>query len=192
MFRPLLAIVTIAALTACSAAKIAHFQGTALVPAHAAPDFTLVAGDGKPWRLADQHGKTVVLFFGYTHCPDTCPATLAKVSQAVADAKASGTSAIAFVTVDPERDTPAVLARYVKQFDGPVVGLSGTRPQIEAVERSYHEWAQKIPGKHGNDNYDDAHSSTIFLIDRDGDERVIHDPTDSVGDIATDLKTLNR
>lgn len=189
MPRSLLALVLFA-LTACSFTKTGHFEGTALVPAQPAPEIALTAQSGAPWRLSAQHGRPVLLFFGYTHCPDTCPATLAKLAAAVRDAKAER-AVIAFVTVDPERDTPAVLARYVARFDGPIVGLSGTRAQIDAVERSYHQWAQKIPGKHGNDNYDDAHSSTIFLIDRDGDERVIHDADDGVGAIAADLRTLN-
>ena len=189
MPRLLLAFV-LCALTACSFAKTGHFEGTAVVPAQAAPQFSLTAHTGAPWQLSGQRGKTVALFFGYTHCPDTCPATLAKLANAVRDAKAAN-AVIAFVTVDPERDTPSVLARYLKQFDGPIVGLTGTRAQIDAVERSYHQWAQKIPGKHGNDNYDDAHSSSIFLIDRDGDERVIHDADDAVGAIAADLRTLN-
>jgi protein SCO1/2 len=156
-----------------------------------APDFALTDHTGKSWNLAAQKGKTIALFFGYTHCPDTCPATLALLSRAVRDAKADGKTQIAFVTVDPKRDTPATLAAYVKKFDGPVVGLTGSRAQVEAVERSYHQWAQKIPGKHGDDNYDDAHSSTIFLIDRSGNERVLHDPADTVDAVASDLRELN-
>jgi protein SCO1/2 len=186
--RLVLAPALLGLLAACSAS---HFEGSAVVPPSAAPAFTLTDQTGKLWNLADQRGKTVALFFGYTHCPDTCPATLAKLANAVRDAKAGDKAVIAFVTVDPERDTPTVLGAFVKKFNGPIVALTGTRAQIEATERSYHQWAQKIPGKHGNDDYDDSHSATIFLIDRTGNERVIHDPDDTVGSIATDIRTLN-
>lgn len=153
----------------------------------AAPDFTLTDQSGAPWSLSQQHGKAVALFFGFTHCEDTCPTTLAKLGKAAAgrpDAE------IAFVTVDPQRDTPAVMRAYVKRFAGaPIVALTGTPQQIAAVERAYHVWSQKIPGRRGANDYDEAHIATVFFIDSHGGQRAIADQTDSVERLAADLRS---
>ncbi len=172
----------------------ARFQGTSL-HAGPAPAITLTDDLGQSWSLADQHGTTVAVFFGYTHCPDTCPLTLAKLTRAVAQQGANSANVeIAFVTVDPERDTPAVMHRYIAHYSGAhIVGLTGTRSQVEQVERAYHVWAQRIPGKHaGIDDYDDAHSSVVYLIDRDGNQRVMHDDDDSLQAFTADIRTLAR
>ncbi len=180
--------------TGCTTVQSAQFRGTALPP-KIAPDFTLTDDADRPWTLSDQHGKTVALFFGYTHCADTCPTTLAKLAKAIETlGNRSGDAEIAFVTVDPERDTPNVLRHYIARFSGgKIVGLTGTTAQVRQVEHHYHVWAQKIPGVHKNvDDYDDAHSSSVYLIDRDGRERVVHDDDDSLQSFAADIGTLVR
>ncbi|HUA07917.1 MAG TPA: SCO family protein [Candidatus Acidoferrales bacterium] len=160
---------------------------------HAAPDFTLTSDTGAPWTLSAQRGEAVAVFFGFTHCDDTCPDTLAKLSTAMrADGASARDAEIAFVTIDPQRDTPAVMHRYIRRFDGPVVGLTGTPAQIAAVMRAYHVWAQKIPDPHGGSNYDEAHSAFTFLIDRNGNMRMIHNDNDSLRDFRTDLAILLR
>lgn len=146
-----------------------------------APDFMLTDDNGQSWNLSAQHGKTVLLTFGFTHCVDTCPATLAKLARL---SGAFGSRAkdieIAFVTVDPQRDTPSALHRYLTRFDTDrIVGLTGTLSQIETVENAYHVWAQKIPGKRGTGNYDEAHSAVIYFIDANGRIRSLHDDDDS-------------
>jgi protein SCO1 len=152
-----------------------------------APDFTLTDHNGAPWTLSAQHGKTVALFFGFTHCPDTCPTTLAKLGKAIGNDR---NAEIAFVTVDPQRDTPAVLAAYVKRFSpAPVVGLTGTQAQISSVERAYHVWSQKIPGKRGSYDYDEAHIATVFFIDGNGRQRAIADQADGVETLASDVRS---
>lgn len=155
----------------------------------AAPDFTLTDQHGAPWSLSAQRGKAVALFFGYTHCTDTCPATLAKLAHAIASEGSAGANAeIAFVTVDPERDNPAALARYVARFSGAaIVGLTGTPAQIAGVEQTYHVWAQRIPGRRGNDDYDEAHTAIVFVIDRNGRIASMHDDADTTAAIATDI-----
>lgn len=131
----------------------------------AAPDFTLTDQTGRPWSLSAQRGTPVQLYFGYTHCIDTCPTTLARLAKADAGTK----TIVAFVTVDPERDTPAALARYVKRFGyRRIVGLTGTPAEITRVEKLYHVWSQRIPGKHGSSSYDEAHISVLFTIAGDG------------------------
>ncbi|HET9028740.1 MAG TPA: SCO family protein [Candidatus Aquilonibacter sp.] len=153
----------------------------------AAADFTLTDNHGRPWALSAQHGKAVALFFGFTHCVDTCPTTLAKLGKA---AGSDPNVVIAFVTVDPQRDTPAVLDAYLKRFaPAPIVGLTGTPAQIASVERAYHVWSQKIPGKRGSYDYDEAHIATVFFIDQRGGQRAIADQTDSVQTLASDMHT---
>ena len=155
--------------------------------AHAAsaPDFTLRADSGNAWNLSAQRGKTVLLTFGFTHCADTCPATLAKLAHLTQRLGSRGSrSVIAFVTVDPKRDTPHALHVYLQRFrpesGSPIVGLTGTQPQIDAVEQAYHVWAQRIPGRHGRPNeYDEAHSAVIYFIDGNGRIRSLHDDDDA-------------
>jgi protein SCO1 len=152
----------------------------------AAPDFTLIDQSGESWKLSQQHGKAIAMYFGFTHCPDTCPTTLAKLSKIMANDR---NAEIVFVTVDPERDTPPVMNSYVKRFTGaPVIGLTGTRKQIDEVMRRYHVWAQKIPGKHGGEDYDEAHISVVFFIDPNGRQRMIADQLDSDAALASDVK----
>jgi protein SCO1 len=155
-----------------------------------APSFELLDDRGQPWALQDQPGGTVV-FFGYTHCEDTCPLTLVKLSKALKDIETSGRGTqIAFITVDPERDTPRVLHAWLSKFGPQVVGLTGTASQIESVERSYHVYAQKLPSRHGGYGYDEAHSSTIFFIDKARYIVSLHDPTDSLSELARAMRQL--
>jgi protein SCO1 len=155
-----------------------------------APDFTLTDHHGRPWALAAQRGKAVALFFGYTRCTETCPATLAKLSTAVEVQGANARDVeIAFVTIDPRRDPPAVLARYITRFNGaPIIGLTGTPAQIAEVERAYHVWSQRVPGPRGRDDYDEAHTAIVFLIDRNGTISAMHDDADTVSAIASDVR----
>lgn len=155
-----------------------------------APSLELLDDRGQTWALQDQPGGTVV-FFGYTHCEDTCPLTLAKLSKALKDVEPSGGSTqIAFVTVDPQRDTPRVLHAWLSKFGPQFVGLTGTALQIESIEHSYHVYAQKLPSRHGGYGYDEAHSSMMFFIDKDRYIVSLHDPTDSLGELARAMRQL--
>jgi protein SCO1/2 len=178
-----------ALLASCAQAAALHFDGVALPPAPA-PNFTLTSDTGAPWTLAAQHGKVVALFFGFTRCTDTCPATLAKLAAVLRPDRAAGVE-IAFVTIDPARDTPAVMHAYIQRFSGAkIVGLTGTPAQIAAVERDYHVWSKPLPDPAGGTNYDEAHSAFTFLIDRNGNWRVIHNDDDAQRDYAADVRTL--
>jgi protein SCO1/2 len=155
----------------------------------AAPSFTLTDDAGRPWSLSSQRGAPVVLTFGFTHCADTCPATLAKLAR-LAGSSAKTPVEIAFITVDPQRDTVTAMHRFVNRFNeagAHVVGLTGTPDQIDAVERAYHVWAQRIPGRqHGA--YDIAHSAVVYFIDRSGVTRSVHDDDDSDAVLAAALR----
>ncbi len=129
--------------------------------------FTLVDGDGKTVTDQDFRGKWLLVYFGYTHCPDACPTalndiavTLDKLGARKADVRP------VFITVDPERDTSAVMKDYVAAFDAPITGLTGTSDQLAEVEHEYRVYAAKHPTEGGG--YDMDHSSIIYLMDPDG------------------------
>jgi protein SCO1/2 len=134
-----------------------------------APDFTLTAASGSPFRLEQQRGRAVALVFGYTHCPDVCPTTLAALARAKRKlGERANSLEVVFITVDPQRDTPAVLRRYVRLFDPSFIGLRGTTAELDAVYAAYHIFEQVLPRRAGGAGYDVAHSSAVTLIGPDG------------------------
>ncbi|HEV3195406.1 MAG TPA: SCO family protein [Candidatus Cybelea sp.] len=154
----------------------------------AAPNFTLLDDAAKSWTLSRQRGKALLLTFGFTHCADTCPAMLARLAGMSRSLGAQADELeIVLVTVDPARDTTPVMHRFMARFRGlsssRLVGLTGTAQQIEAVERAYDVWSQRIPGARRR-GYDEAHSTVIFLIDSRGQVRALRDADDSEGSIA--------
>jgi len=160
------------------------------IPGQRAPDFTLVDQDGHPFTLSQQRGKAVVLFFGYTHCPDVCPTTLAHVQRAVASLGPTGQRIrVAFITVDPRRDTSAVLRSYVALFGKNVVGLRGSDASLASLESAYHVWAQRLPSKSA-EGYLVAHSSAIYLIDPNGTLVTIMNWTDTPDELAAAFRKL--
>jgi protein SCO1/2 len=146
----------------------------------AAPDFTLRDDGGSPWTLSQQHGKTVVLTFGFTHCADTCPATVAKLVAVAAASGAPQSVEVALITVDPRRDTAQAMHRFVARISTPrepnVVGLTGTLQEIARVKAAYHVWSAPLP--HG----EIAHTAAIFFIDPAGRVAAVRDDAD--GDAA--------
>jgi protein SCO1/2 len=132
-----------------------------------APDFTLADQHGRPFRLSHFHGRPVVLFFGYAHCPDVCPTILANLKHArdVAGPSASDT-VVALVTVDPRRDTPTALGQFVSVFDPSFLGLTGTRAQLEPVYRAYHVRIEKQA--ENTSGYLVSHTAFVYYIGRDG------------------------
>lgn len=132
-------------------------------------DFELTRTDGARVRLQDYRDKVVLLFFGYTFCPDLCPMSLYTLKLAVEElGKTADRVQVIMVTVDPERDNPKHLAEYLQYFHPKFVGLSGTPGEIQRVARQYHVQYQKNPLPTGG--YSMSHSSFIYLLD--GTERV--------------------
>ena len=125
-------------------------------------DFHMTA-NGKPVTAADLKGKVVALYFGYTHCPDVCPTTLANLTDMMAKV-GNPDVRVLFVTVDPDRDTDAVLADYAKAFSPQVVGLRGTANQLAALARTYRVAYTVKPGP----PYEVMHSNAVFFFDRNG------------------------
>jgi protein SCO1 len=167
-----------------------QFNNIDISGADYARDFTLSDVGGARRTLADYRGKVVVLFFGYTHCPDVCPTTMARLAQA---RRLLGSDAdrvqVVFVTLDPERDTPQLLARYVPAFDPTFVGLTGSSPQIEAVAREFKVFFQKVAGPTA-DSYTLDHSSGSFVFDPKGHVRLFVRDDAPADQIASDLKRL--
>jgi protein SCO1/2 len=155
----------------------------------AAPDFTLTDQGGRPFRLSALRGHTVALFFGYTHCPDVCPTTLAALARAKRKLGAAGARFdVVFVTVDPRRDTPAVVGRYVKLFDPSFIGLSGTDAALAPIYAEYKVYHQALPARGSAAGYLVAHSSTVDFIGPRGRIRGFGDWSDTPGELAAEVK----
>jgi protein SCO1/2 len=154
--------------------------------------FDLTSDTGKPVTAADFRGHYVLMYFGYTHCPDVCPLTLVHLHLVMQKlGKDADKVRILFVSVDPARDTPAVLHQYVTAFDPRIVGLTGTPEQIAAMAKRYRS-AFNIDAKQANGDYTVSHGSIIYVFDRRGRARLIGNSTDTPDAIAHDLQLLMR
>jgi protein SCO1/2 len=129
--------------------------------------FTLTGSDGKPFASSSLAGKPYAIFFGFTHCPDVCPTTLARMVRHREQLAAGDRPfEILFVTVDPQRDGPAEVGKYAELFDSPVTGLTGSPAQIEQVKKQFGIFSQQVPD--GSGGYSVDHTSTVLLFDRQG------------------------
>jgi cytochrome c oxidase subunit 3 len=147
-------------------------RSTDITGADFGKDFQLTDYNGQPRRLSDFRGKVVAVFFGYTHCPEVCPATLAELAAAVKELGPDGGKVqVLFVTADPERDTPEVLKQYVSAFDPAFVGLRGTPEQTAQVAKDFRLIIRKNRGVDAN-NYTVDHSAGTYLYDASGKLRL--------------------
>jgi len=148
------------------------------------------ANDSKPVTASDYRGKVVILYFGYTHCPDICPTTLANLASVL---KALGPKAdnvrVLFVSVDPNRDTAPVLKQYVQAFAPQIDGLTGTPDEIAMLARRYRVTYQVTPASPGQD-YEVMHSDSIFFFDPAGHARYVTTSSDDTTAIAGDVSAL--
>ena len=129
--------------------------------------FKLIDQNGKPITDQDLKGRPFLVFFGYTHCPDVCPATLFDVSEVMrALGKDADRTGALFITVDPERDTPAAMKDYMSSFDPHLRAATGDRPAIDAAERAYRVYAKKVPAENGEYTMD--HTALVYLMDKQG------------------------
>jgi protein SCO1 len=151
--------------------------------------FSLVDQNGKPFTDANLKGKWQLVFFGYTHCPDVCPTSLNDLSLALDQLGAKkGDIGIVFISVDPERDTPAVLKSYVESFGGPVTGLTGSPDAVKEAAKDYKVYYAKHPRSDGG--YDMDHSALIYVMDPQGRFTATFTPDDTPDAIAARLKKL--
>ncbi|MYM21685.1 redoxin domain-containing protein [Duganella sp. FT135W] len=188
------ALIAVSLLAGCGEKKVEApklaFQSTDLTGASFAKDFALTDHTGKPRTMADFKGKVVVMFFGYTQCPDVCPTTMAELTEVL---KQLGPQAdqvqVLFVTVDPERDTQELLAQYVPAFDKRFIGLYGTPEQTAAVGKEFKVIYTKVPGS-SKDNYTVDHSAASYVFDKQGKLRLLLRNGQGVAPAVHDIKLL--
>lgn len=166
------------------------FHGLTLQSPEQVADFSMMSSTGETVHLADYRGRVTLLYFGYTFCPDVCPATLLELREA---RKMLGREAddiqVIMITVDPARDTPAKLQQYLAQFDDSFIGLSGTADELLAVSTQlgiYYQ-AREIDGPA---EYLMDHTAAVLTIDKEGYLRIMYPFGVSGGDIAADLNYL--
>ncbi len=166
------------------------FQGIDVTGGDMGGELRLTGHDGRPRSLADFRGKVVVVTFGYTHCPDVCPTTLADLASALRQlgAEARGVQVL-FVTVDPKRDTPQLLREYVPAFHPDFIGLYGDADATAKVARDFHVYAHERPDSTPG-GYSVDHSAHIYVLDRQGRMRLLLAPGTRPASIVSDLRVL--
>jgi protein SCO1/2 len=187
-------LVLAAALAGCSpggkSTEKLQFKGTDITGAEYGRTLALTDQDGKSRTLADFKGKIVVVFFGYTQCPDVCPTTMAELAQVKKSLGKDGERLQGiFVTVDPERDTPAVLKSYMGSFDPSFVALRGTVEQTKEVAKEFKVFFAKVPGR-TPDSYTMDHTAGSYVFDSNGKLRLFVRYGSGTDALAADLKTL--
>jgi len=177
-------------LLACSSGSGEKFVNTDVTGLDYAKDFALTDHNGKPRTLADFKGKAVVVFFGYTQCPDVCPTTMAEMANVL---HALGPQAervqVLFVTIDPARDTPAILAQYVPAFDKSFLGLYGDDAATAKVAKEFKVFYQKVPGKTVG-SYTMDHTAGSYVFDPQGHIRLFVKHDQGAEPLVHDLKLL--
>ena len=170
-----------------------QFAGRVLAPPRPAADLALTAVDGSEFRVSQHRGAVILLFFGYTSCPDVCPTTLVEMSQVRAIlGEMADRVRFVFITVDPERDTPERLGTYVGAFDPTFIALTGSAEQLAQVRRTYGAIAEKQKPRGTAAAYLMAHTASVYVIDPEGQLRLQFPWGMSVEDMVQDIKLLLR
>ena len=181
------ALLTVAACTSHPQWQLDEVQGHL-------PDlkFQMTNDLGRPVTAVSYRGKVVLLYFGYTHCPDVCPLTLVHLHTVLQKlGKDADDVRVLFVTVDPARDSVQVLHQYVTAFDPRIAGLTGTQNAIAQLAKRYRAFYKPEPAKASSSgNYEVTHSSAIYVFDREGHARLLATPGSSNDEILHDLKIL--
>lgn len=185
------AMIILAVLVMACSPKAPAFKSTDITGSALTADFELQDLDGKPVRKADFAGKVMVIFFGFTQCPDVCPTTmqnLSEVMQKLTPAQQDKV-AVVFVTLDPARDTPELLKAYVPQFNPRFVALTGSDAQIAAAAKGLRIFYQKVDGKTAT-SYTFDHTASAYVVDPKGTLRLLVRHAAPVDDIANDIRQL--
>ncbi len=188
--RLVVMVAMVALVGACSGTKRLPFRLTDVTGHLPALQFSMTNDDGRAVTAADYRGKVVMLYFGYTHCPDVCPLTLTRMHVVMQQlGPLADDVRFLFVTVDPSRDTVPVVHEYVHAFDSHDVGLVGTPEQIRALAKRYRA-AYDRDKANKNGGYEVNHSSAIYVFDRQGRARVLATPATTNADLVHDLHLL--
>jgi protein SCO1/2 len=191
LLKHLFLILLLSFLAACKPAAVAHkLVATDITGADFGQSFSLVDHTGKPRTLADFKGKAVALFFGYTHCPDVCPTTMADLKQTMRllGARADEVQVL-FVTLDPARDTQEILAQFVPSFDPRFIGLRGDEKSTEATIATFKIYAKKVEAQ-GKSGYTIDHSAGMYVFDKLGKIRLYLDYGQKPADMASDIQQI--
>ncbi len=196
-----LLLIAVAALSACGGSRTRSerqapeenpWHGSVLDPPVPAPDFALTDPEGRVFRLSEQRGHPVLLFFGYTFCPDVCPTELGTWRR-VRDLLGEDAERVRFVfiTVDPERDTPEKVGKYVRSAGHEsFIGLTGGREELEQVWSDYNVYVRKEEPQQPGGYYAVTHSALTYLVDPDGRLLVLYSFGTKAEDIAADLRRI--
>lgn len=179
-------------LTACSpqAPVQSPFYGTDITGADWGQDFSLTDAAGRRRSLADFRGKVVLMFFGYTHCPDVCPTTLAELASVLKQlGPAADKVQVVFITLDPARDTAAVLRQYVPAFNPSFIGLTGSEAEIAKVAQTFKVFYQKQKSSDGK-TYTLDHSANTFAFDPAGRLRLLFGFASDQKKMVSDINNL--
>ncbi|MCE3263364.1 MAG: photosynthetic protein synthase [Pseudoduganella sp.] len=189
LFAALSMLLALAVLSACGEQQL-KFENTDLTGLGYGKGFSLNDHTGKPVTLESYKGKVVVLFFGFTHCPDVCPTTMAEMSAVMKELGPDADKVqVLFATLDPERDTQELLAQYVPGFDPRFVGLYGTPEQTAATAKEFKVFYQKVAGKTA-DSYTIDHTAGSYVFDKNGKIRLFLRHGGGPAPIVHDLKLL--
>lgn len=187
----LLAVLLTVGVTGCNKQSSSiKFHSTDITGVDFGTDFNLIDHNGKSRTLADFKGKAVVMFFGYTHCPDVCPTTMSDLAQALALlGKDADKVQVLFVTVDPQRDTQGLLAQYVPAFNPGFLGLYGDDAATAKVAKDFRIFYQKNKSKDGQ-RYDVDHTAGTYVFDQSGKLRLFMSYGQGAEIIAHDLRAI--
>lgn len=168
-----------------------QLRGSVIDPPLPAAEISLTDQNGQPFRLSDYRGKVVLLFFGYTYCPDVCPATMAELRAARAMLKPEQAERVqvVFITVDPNRDTPDSIQEYVSRFDPTFLGLSGTEDELSAVWQAYGVF-RELGTPNAQGNYEVSHTARVYVVDVNGNLSLSFAFGTPPADVANDLLIL--
>ncbi len=177
--------------SASAAVQPPGFHGTDMRKENIGGDFTLTDGDGKPFSLGSLKGKAVILSFGYTHCPDVCPAELLTYSDAIKQlGNDADQVAVVFASVDPERDTPELIGKYARQFNPGFIGLTATEGQdLPLVKQQYRVVSAKAQ-QQSEKVYLVDHTAGAYLLDKNGEVAVFEPYGNTAQQIADDIRIL--
>ncbi|MEM7342943.1 MAG: SCO family protein [Chloroflexota bacterium] len=178
--------------TGCQALGLGSvsYKGTQLNPPRDIPEFELVDTTGSPFHFSDLEGDIALFYFGYTFCPDVCPLTMWDVSSALKDLEGQEQVKVVFVSVDPDRDTPEVIDRYVSSFGDNFIGVTGDEDQLDAAKKPFGVFSQKEETEDSAADYLVSHTSRIFLVDPNGDVILNYSFGFEPDDLRSDLELL--
>ena len=175
---------------AAAFARPYELHGSEITTEVQAPAVNLTRADGSPFRMSALKGKIVLLFFGFTSCPDVCPTTLADFKRVKADlGEKADQLAFIFITVDPQRDTPEGAQAYAAGFDPQFIGLSGSETELEPVWQGYGVY-RKVTESGSAASYEVDHSSRVYLVDSTNRLRVTYPYGTPVEDLTADIRFL--